>query len=100
MIPLSHTILLSAVLFAVGTVGFLVRRSAVMMLVCVEIMLNAANIAFIAFARHHLSMAGHIWVFVVITVAAGEAAIGLALIVALARERGTIQVDELRSLKG
>lgn len=100
MIPLSYPLTVSGLLFTIGLIGFFARRNAVLMLMCVELMLNAANIAFVAFARHHGDMVGQVWVFIVITLAAGEAAIGLALLVALARERGTIEVDNLQSLRG
>lgn len=99
-VPLSYPLILSGVLFSLGTIGFFIRRNVVTMLMCVELMLNAANIAFVAFARHHAEMAGQIWVFIVITLAAGEAAIGLALVVTLARHHGTMEVDDLRSLRG
>ncbi|MBI3760426.1 MAG: NADH-quinone oxidoreductase subunit NuoK [Chloroflexi bacterium] len=100
MIPLAYPILLSALLFTVGVVGVMLRRNAIMMFMCVELMLNAANILFVAFARNFGQLDGQVFVFFVITVAAAEVAVGLALIVAIFRTRGSIEVDDLRDLQG
>jgi NADH-quinone oxidoreductase subunit K len=100
VIPLSWLLLLSAVVFAIGVVGVLVRRNALVIFMSVELMLNAANLAFVAFARHLNSLDGQIVVFFVMTVAAAEVAVGLAIIVNLFRLRETVFVDEVNLLKG
>jgi NADH-quinone oxidoreductase subunit K len=100
MIPLSWLLLLSAVLFALGVAGVLVRRNALVIFMSIELMLNAANLAFVAFARHLNSLDGQVFVFFVMTVAAAEVAVGLAIIVNLFRLRETVFVDEINLLKG
>ncbi len=100
MIPLTYPILLSAFLFIIGVVGMMIRRNAIMMFMCVELMMNAANILFIAFANAYGNMDGQIFVFFTITVAAAEVAIGLALITAIYRTRHSIEVDDLHELQG
>jgi len=91
---------LAAVLFALGGVGVLLRRSPLISLMCVELMWNAANLAFVTFARIHGNMDGQVFAFLTITVAAAEAAIGLALIVLLFRRREHVDVDDVHSLRG
>ncbi len=100
MIPLSWLLLLSAVVFAIGVIGVLVRRNALVIFMSIELMLNAANLAFVAFARELRSLDGQVFVFFVITVAAAEVAIGLAIIVNLFRLRETVFVDQINLLKG
>jgi NADH-quinone oxidoreductase subunit K len=100
MIPLSWSLALSAVLFTIGVVGVLVRRNALIIFMSIELMLNAANLAFVAFARDLKSLDGQIFVFFVMTVAAAEVAVGLAIIVNLFRLRETVFVDEVNLLKG
>jgi NADH-quinone oxidoreductase subunit K len=100
MIPLAWPLLLSAVLFTIGVVGVLVRRNALVIFMSIELMLNAANLAFVAFARHMNSIDGQIFVFFVMTVAAAEVAVGLAIIVNLFRLRESVFVDEINLLKG
>jgi NADH-quinone oxidoreductase subunit K len=99
-IPLSFSLILSAVLFTIGVAGVLVRRNALVIFMSIELMLNAANLAFVAFARQMQSVDGQILVFFVMTVAAAEVAIGLAIIVNLFRLRETVFVDEVNLLKG
>jgi NADH-quinone oxidoreductase subunit K len=99
-VPTVYVIGLSAVLFALGVTGVLVRRNVIVIFMSIELMLNAANLAFIAFAREAGSMEGQIFVFFVIAVAAAEVAVGLALIVAIYRSRGTIDIDEISSMRG
>ncbi|HKZ83923.1 MAG TPA: NADH-quinone oxidoreductase subunit NuoK [Anaerolineae bacterium] len=99
MIPLAYPILLSALLFTTGVVGVLIRRNAIMMFMCVELMLNAANILFVAFARAFGQLDGQVFVFFSITVAAAEVAVGLALIVTIFRTRHSIEVDDLCELQ-
>jgi NADH-quinone oxidoreductase subunit K len=91
---------LSGVLFALGVVGVLVRRNAIVMFMSVELMLNAANLAFIAFARARLALSGQVFVLFVIAVAAAEVAVGLALLVSIFRSRQSIDVDRVSNLRG
>ncbi len=100
MIPLSWLLLLSAVLFTLGVIGVLVRRNALVIFMSIELMLNAANLAFVAFSRALPSLDGQVFVFFVMTVAAAEVAVGLAIIVNLFRLRETVFVDEVNLLKG
>jgi NADH-quinone oxidoreductase subunit K len=100
VIPLAWPLALSGVLFAIGVVGVLVRRNALVIFMSVELMLNAGNLAFVAFARELKSLDGQVFVFFVMTVAAAEVAIGLAIIVNLFRLRETVFVDEINLLKG
>lgn len=99
MIPLGHYLLVSAVLFAIGTAGVFMRRNLITILLSVEIMLNAVNLTFIAFGRQHGSLDGQIIVFFVITVAAAEAAVGLAIVIGLYRHRESLNPDAFTSLK-
>jgi len=100
MVPLSHFMILSAVLFTIGVLGVVLRRNAIMIFMSIELMLNAVNLAFVALARSLHTLDGQVFVFFVMTVAAAEVAIGLALIVVLFRTKGTIDVDEVNLLKG
>lgn len=100
MVPTSYYILLSAALFTIGVLGVLVRRNAIVVFMSVELMLNAANLALVAFARERLSVDGQVLVFFVITVAAAEVAVGLALLVSIFKTKRTADVDEVSTLKG
>ncbi len=101
MITLSSYLTLAAILFAIGIAGiFLNRKNVVVLLMCIELMLLAANMNFIAFSHYLNDNAGQVFVFFILTVAAAEAAIGLAILVVLFRNRHTINVDELDELKG
>lgn len=100
MVTLAHYITLSAILFSIGVIGVVCRRNALVIFMSIELMLNAANLAFIAFARHYGSMGGQAIVFFVIALAAAEVAIGLGIIIAIFRKQGTIDVGEIRFLKG
>ncbi|HLE03644.1 MAG TPA: NADH-quinone oxidoreductase subunit NuoK [Anaerolineales bacterium] len=99
-VPVEYVVALSGVLFAIGVVGVLVRRNAIVMFMSVELMLNAANLAFIAFARARLALSGQVFVFFVIAVAAAEVAVGLALLVSIFRSRQSIDVDRVSNLRG
>ena len=99
MVPLSAYLILSAALFAIGVIGFLVRRNLIVMFMSIELMLNAANLAFVAFSRYLNSMDGQIFVFFVMTVAAAEAAVGLAIILAVFRTKETVNADEINLMK-
>ena len=93
-------LVLSAFIFAIGAAGVMVRRNPLVILLCLELMLNAANLALVAFARAHGDMGGQIFALIVMVVAACEVAVGLGLVVALYRRRLPIDVDELRELQG
>lgn len=98
-VDLNHYLLLSAVLFAIGFFGVLLRKNTLVIYMCLELMLVAATVALVAFSRYNNTMDGNVFVFFILTVAAAEVAVGLAIIVALFRRRQTIQVEELNALK-
>jgi len=100
LVPVSNYVALASVMFFIGVVGVLLRRNPLVMLMSIELMFNAANVLFIAFSRMWISNAGQIFAFLVITVAAAEAAIGLAIIVTVFRAEKFVDVDEVRSLRG
>ena len=100
MVPVSYYLALSATLFTIGVLGVLIRRNAIVIFMSVELMLNAANLLFVAFARTFEQLDGQILVFFVIAVAAAEVAVGLALIVAVFRSRRNIDIDQLSDMKG
>ncbi len=99
MIALQSLLTLSAVLFVIGVCGFITRRNVLIMFMSVELMLNAANLAMLAFARHNASMDPQVVAMFVMALAAAEVAVGLAIIVAVFRRRGTVNIDDLRNLK-
>jgi NADH-quinone oxidoreductase subunit K len=100
MIPEIYYLVLSAILFTIGALGVLARRNALIIFMSVELMLNAANLAFVSFANTYQQLDGQIIVFFVIAVAAAEVAVGLALIVAIFKSKHSIDVDQMSSLKG
>lgn len=100
MVSIDYYLALSAVLFIIGAMGFLIRRNAIIIFMSVELMLNSANLLFIAYARMYEALNGQIFVFFVMAVAAAEVAVGLALIVMIFRTRHSIDVDEINLLKG
>jgi NADH-quinone oxidoreductase subunit K len=100
MVPTLYYVILSALLFTIGVLGVLIRRNAIVVFMSVELMLNAANLALVAFARQNLTIEGQVIVFFVITVAAAEVAVGLAVLVAIFRSKNTADVDEISTLKG
>ncbi|KAF7598439.1 MAG: NADH-quinone oxidoreductase subunit K [Candidatus Dactylopiibacterium carminicum] len=101
MVPLSHVLTLGAILFSLGVVGiFLNRKNLIVLLMAIELMLLAVNINFVAFSTYHGDAAGQIFVFFILTVAAAESAIGLAILVVLFRKLQSIHVDDLDGLKG
>jgi NADH-quinone oxidoreductase subunit K len=100
MVPVSYFVVLSAILFTIGALGVLTRRNAIVIFMSIELMLNSANLLFVAFARSFQDLGGQIFVFFVMTVAAAEVAVGLALIVAVFRSKQTINIDEASKLKG
>jgi NADH-quinone oxidoreductase subunit K len=100
MVPLEWYLALGFVLFAIGMVGVLVRRNIIMVLLSIELILNSANITFVAYAHFLQSIGGQVIVFFVLTMAAAEVALGLALVIALYRVRRTLNVDEINLLSG
>ena len=99
MVPVNSYLALGAVLFAIGLVGVLVKRNAIIVFMCIELMLNAANLTFLAFARQSGSLAGHAIAFFVVAVAAAEAAVGLAIVIAVFRSRGSVAMDDVDALR-
>lgn len=99
MMPLYYYLLVSAILFAIGTIGVLTRRNAIVIFMCVELMLNAVNLTFVAFSRYLGSIDGQVFVFFIMTVAAAEAAVGLALMIAFYKNRESIDVEDINLLK-
>ncbi|MFZ3209558.1 MAG: NADH-quinone oxidoreductase subunit NuoK [Geobacteraceae bacterium] len=99
MIPVHSYLILSAILFSIGTIGVLVRRNAIVVFMCVELMLNAVNLTFIALSRHLGNIDGQVFVFFVMTVAAAEAAVGLALMIAFYKNRESIDVEDMSIMK-
>ncbi len=99
MVPLSWYLLLAAILFGIGLVGVLTKRNALVVMMSVELMLNAANLTFLAFSRQQGNVGGHAIAFFVIAVAAAEAAVGLAIVIAVHRSRGAVNVDEVSELR-
>ena len=100
MLPVIYYVGLSAILFIIGVVGVITRRNAIIIFMSIELMLNSANLAFVAFARVHEAMSGQIFVFFVLAVAAAEVAVGLALMVSIFHTKHSIDVDNINSLKG
>jgi len=99
MIPIDHALILSAALFGIGALGVFLRRNVITVFMCVELMLNAVNLSFVAFSRSLGTLDGQILVFFVMTVAAAEAAVGLAIILALQRHRDTLDIDAFNLMK-
>ncbi len=99
MVTVHHYLFLSAALFALGVIGVMIRRNLIVVLMCLELMLNAVNLSFVAFARYLNSMEGQIFVLFVMVVAAAEVAVGLAIAVAIFREKGSIDINDINILK-
>ena len=99
MVPLSAYVTLSAILFTIGTVGVLIRRNLIILLLSIELMFNAANINFVAFSHYFQDVAGQVFVVFVLTIAAAEVAVGLAIVIALYRGRATVNVEEFNVMK-
>lgn len=99
-LPVTYYLALSSILFIIGALGVLIRRNLIIMFMSIELMLNSANLAFVAFASYHQALSGQIFVFFVMTVAAAEVAVGLALIVTLFRTRQSVDVDDINLLHG
>ncbi len=99
MVPLTYYLILSAVLFTVGVLGVLTRRNVIIVFLCVELMLNSVNLSLVAFSAYLGDPTGQVFVFFVIAVAASEAAVGLAIIIALFRNKQTVNIDEINIMK-
>lgn len=99
-ITLNHYLILSAILFSIGTAGVLLRRNAIIIFMSIELMLNAVNISLVAFSRYQTQITGEIFVFFVMAVAAAEAAVGLVILIVANRYRKSVDVDEINELKG
>jgi len=99
-VPVNFYLLLSAILFTIGAGGVLIRRNAIVILMCVEMMMNAVNLTFVTFASYLDSATGQIFVFMIMVVAAVEVAVGLAILVELNRHKEAVNIDEFNSLKG
>jgi len=99
MVPLSYYLILSAILFSCGVAGFLIKRNIITIFMSIELMLNAVNLTFVAFAAELRMLSGHVFVFFVMVVAAAEAAVGLAIIISVFRTRETLNVDRVNLLK-
>lgn len=99
MVPVSDVLVLSAVLFGLGVIGFVFKRDIVTLFMCIELMLNAVNLAFVAFSRVLGELQGQIYVFFVIVVAAAESAVGLAIVILIVRNRRSLNVERVNSLK-
>jgi len=100
MVSVNYYLALAVILFIIGALGVLIRRNAIIVFMAVELMLNAANLAFVAYAGYWQSVSGQIFVFFIMTVAAAEVAIGLALIVTIFHSKSSIDVDQISTLKG
>jgi NADH-quinone oxidoreductase subunit K len=98
-VPTANFLILAAVLFTLGMLGVLIRRNALVAFMSIELMLNAANLTFLAFARERGDAVGHLSAFFIIAVAAAEAAVGLAIVISVFRNRGTVNIDELQTMK-
>ncbi len=98
-VPLNHYILLSALLFSIGVIGVLVRRNAIIIFMCIELMLNAVNLLMVAFSAHHGDGSGQVFVFFIMAVAAAEVAVGLAILIMIHRNSKTTDIDFLNKLK-
>ena len=99
MVPISHVLAFSVTLFVIGAAGFVFRKNIITLSMCIELMLNAVNLAFIGFSRYLGNLDGQLFAFFVIVVAAAEAAVGLAIIIALHRNRDSLNIEDLDSMK-
>jgi len=100
IVPLEHVIILSIIIFSIGIMGVLFRKNAIIIFMSIELMLNAVNLSLVGFSRYYNSVDGQVFVFLIMTLAAAEVAVGLAIIVALFRNKQTINIDEINILRG
>jgi len=96
---INEALIVSAILFSIGVLGVLTRRNAIILFMCAELMLNAVNLSFVALAKLH-GVTGHVFVVMVMTIAAAEAAVGLAIVISVFRQFGTVEMSALRTLRG
>jgi NADH-quinone oxidoreductase subunit K len=100
IVPLEHVIILSIIIFSIGIMGVLFRKNAIIIFMSIELMLNAVNLSLVGFSRYYNSVDGQVFIFLVMTLAAAEVAVGLAIIVSLFRNKQTINIDEMNILRG
>ncbi len=100
MVPISNYLWVSVILFSLGVTGVILRRNAIVIFMCIELMMNAANLAFVAFARQTHTLDGQVMVFFVMTVAAAEVAVGLAIIISMFRHHESVNIDQVDLLRG
>ncbi len=100
IVPIEHVIILSFIIFSIGILGVLIRKNAIIIFMSIELMLNAVNLSLVGFSRYYNSVYGQVFVFLVMTLAAAEVAVGLAIIVSLFRNKQTINIDEMNILRG
>ena len=100
IVPLEHVIILSIIIFSIGIMGVLFRKNVIIIFMSIELMLNAVNLSLVGFSRYYNSVDGQVFVFLIMTLAAAEVAVGLAIIVSLFRNKQTIKIDEINILRG
>ena len=100
IVPVEHVVTLSLIIFSIGILGVLIRKNAIIIFMSIELMLNAVNLSLVGFSRYYNSVDGQVFVFLVMTLAAAEVAVGLAIIVSLFRNKQTINIDEINILRG
>ena len=100
IVPIEHVVILSLIIFSIGILGVLIRKNAIIIFMSIELMLNAVNLSLVGFSRYYNSVDGQVFVFLVMTLAAAEVAVGLAIIVSLFRNKNSINIDEMNILRG
>ncbi len=100
IVPVEHVVILSLIIFSIGILGVLIRKNAIIIFMSIELMLNAVNLSLVGFSRYYNSVDGQVFVFLVMTLAAAEVAVGLAIIVSLFRNKNSINIDEMNILRG
>jgi|TARA_Y100000294_G_scaffold176581_1_gene199366 NADH-quinone oxidoreductase subunit K len=100
IVPIEHVIILSFIIFSIGILGVLIRKNAIIIFMSIELMLNAVNLSLVGFSRYYNSVDGQVFVFLVMTLAAAEVAVGLAIIVSLFRNKDSINIDDMNILRG
>ena len=100
IVPVEHVVILSLIIFSIGILGVLIRKNAIIIFMSIELMLNAVNLNLVGFSRYYNSIDGQVFVFLVMTLAAAEVAVGLAIIVSLFRNKNSINIDEINILRG
>ena len=100
IVPVEHVVILSLIIFSIGILGVLIRKNAIIIFMSIELMLNAVNLSLLGFSRYYNSIDGQVFVFLVMTLAAAEVAVGLAIIVSLFRNKNSINIDEMNILRG